>query len=352
MSRYLSGKLSALEPYVPGEQPKNQKFIKLNTNESPFPPSEKAVSYAARAAENLNLYSDPDNTELIEKVAGYYGLKPEQVIVTNGSDEVLNLAFIAFCDKQRPAVFPDITYGFYPVFANVNCVPYEEIPLNRDFTLNVEDYMGLNKVIFLANPDAPTTLKISLDDIRRIAESNPQGIVVIDEAYVDFGNESAVTLVNDYSNLLVTQTFSKSRSLAGARLGMGFAGREIIEDLNTVKFSTNPYNVNRMTAAAGIGAIEDDAYMKANCKTIIENRAYTQKELRKLGFELPDSNTNFVFARHPAYTGEYIYTRLREKGILVRHFTKPAICDWNRITIGTAYEMEMLIKALKEITEE
>lgn len=351
MSRFFSEKYSALEPYVPGEQPQDMEYIKLNTNESPFPPSEKAIKYAAEAAKSLNLYSDPESRDLSRKMAEYYGLEENQVLMTNGSDEILNFAFMAFCDEKKPAVFPDITYGFYPVFAEIDRVPYEEIPLNEDFTINVDDYIGLNKVIFIANPNAPTSIALPLSDIRRIVEGNPDGVVVVDEAYVDFGTESAVTLINDYDNLLVTQTFSKSRSLAGARLGVGMANKDLIQDLNTVKYSTNPYNVNRMTGAAGLGALEDDEYMKANCRTIIENRAYTMAELRRLGFEMPESKTNFVFAKSPDYDGEFIYKELKKRGILVRHFTKPSICQYNRITIGTKEQMEALINALKEIME-
>ncbi len=352
MSRFFSEKYFSLEPYTPGEQPQDMNYIKLNTNESPFPPSKSAIKYAGEAAKKLNLYSDPESKELTKKVASYYGLKEDQVLMTNGSDEILNFAFMAFCDDNHPAVFPDITYGFYPVFAEINKVPYNEIPLNEDFTINVDDYIGLNKTIFIANPNAPTSIALSLSDIKRIVEGNPNSIVVVDEAYVDFGAESAVKLINDYDNLLVTQTFSKSRSLAGARLGMGLSNAKIIQDLNTIKYSTNPYNVNRMTSAAGIGALEDDDYMKENCKTIIENREYTVFELKKLGFEMPDSKANFVFAKHPDFDGEELYKKLKSKGILVRHFTKKSICQYNRITIGTKEQMSTLIKTLSEIMEE
>ena len=259
---------------------------------------------------------------------------------------------MAFCDDMHPAAFADITYGFYPVFAALNHIPYEEIPLRDDFTLNVEDYIGINKTIFIANPNAPTGIAISVEDIKRILESNPNNIVVIDEAYVDFGGESCVPLINEYKNLLVTQTFSKSRSMAGARLGMGFACKELITDLNTVKYSTNPYNINRMTMAAGIGALEDDEYMKENCLAIIENRAYTTFALEDMGFSLTDSSTNFVFAKHPFVSGKEIYLKLKEMGILVRHFDKEKLTEYNRITIGTKEQMDAFIEATKKIIDE
>lgn len=349
MSQFFSKKYSGLTPYTPGEQPKDMQYIKLNTNESPFPPSEKAVNYAFEEAKKYQLYSDPECTALNKKAAEYFGLETENILMTNGSDEILNFAFMAFCDEEHPAAFADITYGFYPVFAQLNNIPYEEIPLNDDFTLNVEDYIGINKTIFIANPNAPTGIAISIKDIKRILESNPDNVVVIDEAYVDFGCESAVKLINEYKNLLVTQTFSKSRSMAGARLGMGFGCKELINDLNTIKYSTNPYNINRTTMAAGIGALEDDAYMKNNCKTIMENREYTSAELKKLGFEMTDSLTNFIFAKHKAVGGKEIYLKLKEKGILVRHFDKEKLKDYNRITVGTKEQMDALLEALKEI---
>lgn len=349
MSQFFSKKYSGLTPYTPGEQPKDMQYIKLNTNESPFPPSEKAINYAFEEAKKYQLYSDPECTALNKKAAEYFGLKTENILMTNGSDEILNFAFMAFCDEEHPAAFADITYGFYPVFAQLNNIPYEEIPLNDDFTLNVEDYIGINKTIFIANPNAPTGIAISIEDIKRILESNPDNVVVIDEAYVDFGCESAVKLINEYKNLLVTQTFSKSRSMAGARLGMGFGCKELINDLNTIKYSTNPYNINRTTMAAGIGALEDDAYMKNNCKIIMENREYTSAELKKLGFEMTDSLTNFIFAKHKTVGGKEVYLKLKEKGILVRHFDKEKLKDYNRITVGTKEQMDALLEALKEI---
>ena len=352
MSAFFSEKYKALTPYTPGEQPKERKFIKLNTNESPFPPSEKAQEYAAKAAENLQLYSDPTCAKLTAKVAEVLGVEADEVLLTNGSDEILNFAFMAFCDEKTPAAFADITYGFYKVFAALNGVPYVEIPLKEDFSIDPTEYYNLGKTVFIANPNAPSGIALSRDTIEEIIKQNPNNVVVVDEAYVDFGAESCVPLIHKYKNLLVTQTFSKSRSMAGARLGFGVACKELIADLNTIKYSTNPYNVNSMTLAAGLGTMEDEAYTQINCQTVQENRAYLAAELDKMGFVQTPSMANFIFAKHPLVSGERIYTALREKGILVRHFTAPRIAEYNRITIGAREEMEALVKALLEILEE
>lgn len=352
MSRFLSYRRKNLVPYTPGEQPKDMKYVKLNTNESPFEPSSKALEYASGVVRKLNLYPDPECKALTQKIADMCGVDYSQVLVTNGSDEILNFAFIAFCDENTKAVFPDVTYGFYPVFAEINNVRYEEIPLNEDFTINVDAFCGINKNIFIANPNAPTGITIPLDDIEKILKTNPDNIVVIDEAYVDFGGVSAIPLINKYDNLIVTQTFSKSRSMAGARLGFGVASSEIIRDLNTVKYSTNPYNINSMTMAAGLGVLEDSEYTKSNCAKIIRNREFTVNELKKLGFSCTDSLANFVFAKHESIDGKEIYLKLKEKGVLVRHFDKERISQYNRITIGNREQMEFLIEKVKEILEE
>ena len=352
MSKFFSSKYSALTPYTPGEQPKERKYIKLNTNESPFPPSEKAIKAAFEAAKSLQLYSDPEQRALTGAVAENLGVDYENVLLTNGSDEILNFAFMAFCDEKHPAVFADLTYGFYKVFAQLNGIPYEEIPLKDDFTIDVNDYIGINKTIFIANPNAPTGILLSVDEIEKIVKSNPDSVVVIDEAYIDFGGETCVPLVKKYDNLLVTRTFSKSRSMAGARLGFGVGCKEIIADLNTIKYSTNPYNVNSMTAAAGIGTMADEEYTLKNCKTIIENREYVSRELKALGFDMTESMTNFIFVKHPRISGEDIYKGLRERGILVRHFTTPRICEYNRITVGSMDEMKSLVAAIKDIIKE
>ncbi len=349
MSKYLSEKYEGLTPYTPGEQPKERKYIKLNTNESPFPPSPKAIAAASEAAKRLQLYSDPEAKRLHEKIAELCGVEPDCVLATNGSDEILNFAFMAFCDREHPAVFPDVTYGFYSVFAELNGIPYEKIPLKDDFTINVDDYCNINKTVFIANPNAPTGIALKLDEIEKIVETNPDNVVVIDEAYVDFGGESAVALTKKYSNLLVTQTFSKSRSMAGARLGFGIACPSLIADLNMIKYSTNPYNVNAMTQAAGVGVLEDEEYTKKNCNTVIENREWTVGRLTSLGFEMTDSKANFIFVKHKDIDGGELYKCLREKGILVRHFTSPRICQYNRITVGSREEMTALVEAISEI---
>lgn len=352
MSRFLSAKFRSLQPYTPGEQPKQRKFIKLNTNESPFPPSKVAQEKAKEALDRLQLYPDPECRVLTEKLAKIYGVKYENMLLTNGSDEILNFAFMAFCDKDTPIVFADITYGFYPVIADLNGIPYEEMPLKEDMTICVDDYIGIGKNIVIANPNAPTGIALPLSDIEKIVSSNPDNIVIIDEAYVDFGGESAVSLIEKYDNLIVTQTFSKSRSMAGARLGYGIANAALIADMNAVKYSTNPYNINAMTMAAGIGTAEDWEYTVNNCKIIMENREYFEDEIEKIGFEYLPSSTNFVFAKHPVISGQKVYDKLREKGILVRHFTKEKIKDYNRITIGTKEQMNALITALYEIVKE
>lgn len=352
MSRFFSKKHAALEPYVPGEQPQDKKYVKLNTNESPFPPSIKAQIAAAHAAEGLNLYSDPECKVLVDAMAARMGVKRENLLFNNGSDEGLNFAFMAFCDEENPAYFADITYGFYPVFAQINHIPYKEIPLKEDLTICVEDYLGLDGTIFIANPNAPTGIALPLEDIERILQANKDHIVVVDEAYVDFGAKSAVSLIDKYDNLLVVQTFSKSRSMAGARLGFCIAQEAIINDLQTIRYSTNPYNINSMTMAAGTAAILDQAYADANAKVIMENRAATAEALKELGFELTDSSTNFLFAKHSIVSGETLYLELKKKGVLIRHFSKVRIKEYNRITIGTMDQMNFFLEKVKEILEE
>jgi len=352
MSRFFSKKYSSLTAYTPGEQPKDMKYIKLNTNESPFPPSPKTQAAVSAEAEKLMLYSDPECTPLVRACAELYGVGEDMVLMTNGSDEILNFAFMAFCDGEHPVVFPDVTYGFYPVFARLNNIPYSTIPLTKDFRINVEAYIGIGKNIFIANPNAPTGIALSISDIERIVESNPDNIVVIDEAYVDFGAESAVPLVHKYDNLIVTMTFSKSRSMAGARLGFGIACPSLIADMNTIKYSTNPYNVNRMTIAAGTAALLDNAYYMHNCELIKENREYTKRRLEELGFYVLPSSANFLFAKTDACGGEELYLKLKARGILVRHFSTERIKDFNRITVGTKEEMDSFLSATEEILKE
>ena len=353
MSRFISKRYRSLIPYVPGEQPKlRSDTIKLNTNESPFPPSEKAISFACEAAKKLERYCDTQCTALREKMADLYGIDKDEIVFTNGSDEVLSLCFMAFCDSKKTALFPDITYGFYKVFADVYCVPYTEIPLNTDFLVEPQSYYYAGKTIFIANPNAPTGISLTKEDIRGILEHNRDDIVIIDEAYIDFGGESVVPLIREYDNLIVTGTFSKSRSMAGARLGFGIASKALITDLNTVRNSLNPYNVNAMTQAAGLGALMDEAYTKANCQTIRNNRAYLTDELRKMGFTVLKSDANFVFAMHPQMNGKALYDYLRGKRIFIRHFETERLKDYNRITIGTREQLVKLLDAIRQFAEE
>lgn len=352
MSRFFSQRYQDLVPYVPGEQPKDKQYIKLNTNESPFPPSPRAQALAAEAAQNLQLYSDPWCKVLNAKAAEMFDISTEEVLFGNGSDELLYFAFMAFCDEKHPVAFPDITYGFYSVYAQFLGINAQKIPLKDDFSIDVNDYIGLNKTIFIANPNAPTGLALPLSDIEAIVKSNPDNVVVIDEAYVDFGWESAIPLTKKYDNLLVIQTLSKSRSMAGGRLGFAVGCKALIGDLNALKFSTNPFNVNRMSMAAGLGALEDTDYFQENCRKIIENRQWTTDQLRALGFAVIDSVTNFVLAKHPALDGKAFYLKLKENGILVRHFDTPRLRDYNRITIGSAQEMQAFVSATKKILEE
>ena len=350
MSKYFSTKLSSLVPYVPGEQPKDMKYVKLNTNESPFAPSPKTMERAKEVIERLNLYSDPEMTLLRKSASKVLGVGENNIVFTNGSDEVLNFAFIAY--GEGGVVFPDITYGFYPVFASLNNIEYKTIPLKEDFSIDYRDYLGLNKTIVIANPNAPTGMDISLDQIEKILLSNPDSVVVIDEAYVDFGATSCAPLTKKYKNLLCVQTFSKSRSMAGARLGFAIADKEIIADLDRVKYSTNPYNVNSLTQIAGRYALIDNDYYMNNAKLIIKAREWTQEELKKLGFETLDSKANFIFAKSDKIDGESLYKALKDKGVLVRYFTKERIKDFNRITVGSLEEMQTFIEKVKEILGE
>jgi len=349
VSRFISHRFDTLKEYVPGEQPQDRKYIKLNTNESPYPPSPAVLDRLNRdETAALKLYSDPDARVLRGKLANLYGLQPENVLVTNGSDEALSFAFMAYTD--RGAVFPDISYGFYKVFAQLYCIPYRQIPLKKDFTVDPADYLNAEgAMIVIANPNAPTGLTLPLRAIEQIAESNPDSVVLIDEAYVDFGGESAVPLLKKYSNLLVVQTFSKSRSMAGARLGYALGSAELIADLNKLRCSTNPYNVNRLTLAAGEAAIDTQAYYTENCRKIIASRTKTADALREMGFTMTDSRANFLFARSDKMSGGELYRALRDRGILVRHFDAPRISDYLRITVGSPEEMHALTDALRDI---
>ncbi len=352
MSKFLLDAKKTLKAYVPGEQPQDKRYIKLNTNESPFKPSKRAIRGAIRASKSLRLYPDPEVKNLINRLAKLCEVNGENILTANGSDEVLNFIFMAFCGQNRPAVFPDISYGFYSVFAKNNGVSYKEIPLGENFEIKVEDYLGVNANIFIANPNAPTGLALSLEDIEKIAKSNPENVVVIDEAYVDFGGESAIPLTKKYKNLIVVQTFSKSRSMAGARLGFCVADKDIISDLKLMKYSVNPYNVNSMTYAAAVGVLDDNEYTLKNCKKIIEARNYTVGELNGLGFTVLDSKANFIFCSTDKISGENLYKELKNRGVLIRYFNKPRIDNYIRVTIGSMKQMKIFINTVKSILGE
>lgn len=350
MSRFFASALRGLAPYTPGEQPRGvENLIKLNTNESPFPPGPKVLDALNRAeAEKLRLYSDPACTDFLAALAKTYGVAENEVFAGNGSDEVLAFAFCAFCEKG--AAFADLTYGFYPVFARLFGVPAREIPLRADFSLAVEDYADEPGTLFIANPNAPTGLCLPLADIETLLRQRPERLVVVDEAYVDFGGESAVPLLRKYDNLLIVGTFSKSRSLAGARLGYAIGGAALIADLNTVKFSFNPYNINRLTLAAGTAALADAEYYAEKCAEIAAVRDAAAKALRALGFSVTDSKANFLFVgAHPRISGADYFAALRRHAILVRHFGVPRIADWVRVTVGTRAQMERVVDVTKAI---
>ena len=352
MSRFLSPVHAALTPYTPGEQPLDMSYTKLNTNESPFPPSPAVAEAVAGETGKLNLYNDTNCTALRAAAAELWGVKPENIVAVNGSDEILYLSFLAFCDTDHPVAFPDISYGFYPVYADLMHIPARIIPLREDFSVDPADYAGLNETIVIANPNAPTGMALSPDQIETIVRSNPDNVVIIDEAYVDFGAESCVPLIGKYENLLVTQTFSKSRSLAGARLGFGIGSETLIRDLNTIRFSIHPYNVNRMTQAAGAAAIADNAYYMDNCRRIAEIRAYTTRELEALGFEVLPSKANFLFARSADVPGGELYRALKARGVLVRWIDLDRIREFTRITVGSREQMDILLGAVRSTLKE
>lgn len=348
MSIYLNQQLSRLVPYTPGEQPQDRQFIKLNTNESPYPPPPAVMqAFTQTEMENLRLYSDPQARRLKQQLAKQYGVESENVFVTNGSDEALCIAFMAYAKDGRGVAFPDISYGFYSVFSDLYGIEVQKVPLKEDFSIDPQQYFNLHKTIVIANPNAPTGLALSLDEVQNIVANNADSVVMIDEAYVDFGAESAVQLTKKYPNLLVVQTFSKSRSMAGARLGYAIGNAALIQDLETIRFSINPYNVNRVTLKAGELALQNQPYFDENCKRIIRTRQVVQTRLRELGFVLTDSKTNFVFAKPPKGDAKQLYLALKENGILVRHFDQPRVCDYLRITIGSEQEMECFLKTVE-----
>lgn len=349
MSRYLSPTLTSLKPYTPGEQPQDRSYIKLNTNESPYPPATAVVEAIQAETGRLQLYPDPACTALRQAAARYYGIDPDEVMAGNGSDENLFFALRAFCDETHPLAHADVTYGCYAVWCGLLHIPEDVIPLEEDFRLDPAKYYGRGETIVIANPNAPTGLALPPEEIAKIAAANPDNVVIVDEAYVDFGAESCVPLIHSYDNLLVVQTFSKSRQMAGARLGFAMGCKELIADLERVRSSLNPYNINRMTLAAGIAALESTGYFNETRQQICETRAWTAEQLARRGFELTDSRTNFLFARTDRMEGGALYQALRDKGVLVRHFGGPRTSDWLRITVGTLEQMEILMARLDEI---
>lgn len=350
--RFWSSRIQALVPYTPGEQPKDRVFIKLNTNENPYPPSPKVLEAIQNATdERLRLYPDPESTALRNAIAEYHGIKPEQVFCGNGSDEVLGLCFYAFFSPDKKVVFPDITYSFYPVYTELFQLDYEEIPLNEDFSLPVEKFLGGNGGAVICNPNAPTGKALPLSAIRQILEANPDVVILVDEAYADFGAESAVSLIDEYPNLVTVHTLSKSRSLAGMRLGYALGNPDLIAAVNCVKNSFNSYPIDRLAMAAGEAAIRDVPYFKETCSKVIATRERTTKMLRDLGFNIHDSNANFIFISHPDKSGEELQQALRDRGVLVRWFNKPRIREYLRVSIGTDQEMEAMCTACKEILQ-
>ena len=349
MSRFLDARFSSLKPYTPGEQPRGRSYIKLNTNECPYPPSPKVLEAVnADALNDLRLYSDPTARALTDAIAAAYGVGGDQVFAGNGSDEVLAFAFQAFCG-ERGVVMPEISYGFYPVFAELYGICARKIPLRADFTIDPAQYLMPGENVVIANPNAPTGLALTLDQIEMILRAHPDDVVLIDEAYVDFGAESAVKLLDRYDNLLVVQTFSKSRALAGGRLGFALGSPALIADLNTIKFSFHPYNCDRLIQAIGIASVQDAEYMRACTGRIIATREMCKAELRDMGCDVTDSLGNFLFVRLPGFAGGDAYRALRERGILVRWFDVESIRDWLRITVGSEEEMQILLGTVRDL---
>lgn len=351
MSQFWSQSVRSLEPYVPGEQPLVQNLIKLNTNEHPMPPSDRVLQAIAREVDgSLRLYPDPNATALKAAIARRYGMESENVFVGNGSDEVLAHVFFALLKQSRPLLFPDLTYGFYPVYCKLYDIQFRTVALDDAFRIRLEDYLPGNGepagAIIFANPNAPTGIAMPLDSIRQIVRANADIPVVVDEAYVDFGAQSAVSLIAEHPNLLVTHTLSKSRSLAGLRVGYAIGSAELINGLERVKNSFNSYPLDRLAQAGALAAIEDDAHFEAACRQVIETRDKLSASLQALGFEVLPSSANFVFARHPDHQGQQLAAWLRERAILVRHFDKPRIRDFLRITVGTPEQCQCLMDAL------
>lgn len=337
-------------PYTPGEQPNKKNMVKLNTNECPYPPApgvQKAI--AEMDSDAFRLYPDPTASALVEGLAQYYGLKKEQVFVGVGSDDVISMAFLTFFNSEKPILFPDVTYSFYDVWAELYRIPYKTCALKEDFSIDPEDYKQPNGGVIFPNPNAPTGLYESLDKVEEIIAANPDVVVIVDEAYVDFGGKSALPLIEKYENLLVVQTFSKSRAMAGMRIGFAFGNEKLIGYLNDAKFSFNSYTMNRPSLILGAEALKDDVYFKTTVQKIMDTRERTKAALTELGFTFPDSMANFIFASHKSVPAKEIFDQLKAKDIYVRYWNKPRINNSLRISIGTDEEMDKLIAALKEI---
>lgn len=350
MTRFWSPVVHTLSPYVPGEQPKQDGVVKLNTNENPYPPSPRVEAAIAASTDRLRLYPDPRASKLREAIAARYGVAAEEVFVGNGSDEVLAHTFQALLKHDAPLLFPDITYSFYPVYSGLYGIRYEEVPLDAAMCVAIADYRQSCSSILLPNPNAPTGIALSRAEVETLLNEHPDQLVVIDEAYIDFGGESAVPLVARYDNLLVVQTLSKSRALAGLRVGFAIGQRPLIEALERVKDSFNSYPLGGLAQAGAIAAIEDEAWFAETRRRIIASREKLVRELGMLGFEVLPSAANFVFTRHPGHSGAKLFAQLREHGVLVRHFRKSRIEDFLRITVGTDEQCSRLIAVLRELT--
>ncbi|MDP4147344.1 MAG: histidinol-phosphate transaminase [Bacillota bacterium] len=353
MSKFWSEITKSIEPYVPGEQPKDKKYIKLNTNENPYPPSPKVLEAIKNAANgDLRLYPDPNCDELRETVAEYYGLNKNQIFIGNGSDEVLAFSFQAFFNPDSAIVFPDISYSFYPVYADLYNIKYRLAKLTEDFSIPVDEFLTKNGGVVIPNPNAPTAKYLDVDAIKKILDYNSEKVVIIDEAYIDFGGTSVVNLIKDYPNLLVVQTLSKSRSLAGIRIGFALGQEDLIQGLDRIKNSFNSYTIDRVASAAAVAAFKDVEYFKETTARIVNTRELVTEKLTALGFKVIPSKANFVFAAHESYSGEEIFKRLRDKGILVRYFNKERINNFLRISIGSEEEMDVFIEKAKEVINE
>ena len=350
--REWENNIRKVEPYVPGEQPKQDNVIKLNTNENPYPPTPMVTDAAGHFnMDKLRLYPDPEAADLVGAIAGYYGMNKNQVFVGVGSDDVISMCFLTFFNSDKPVLFPDITYSFYSVWADLYRIPYENPKLDADFKIVPEDYYKENGGVIFPNPNAPTALYMELDKVEDIIKHNQDVVVIIDEAYIDFGGKSALEFVNKYENVLVVQTFSKSRSMAGMRIGYAFGNEKLIKALNDVKYSFNSYTMNATSLAYGVCAVKDKQYFEKCVNEIIKTRQYSAQKLTELGFTFPESKANFIFATHKSVPAAKIFEELKKRNIYVRYFNKPVIDNYLRITIGTKEQVDKLFEALADIVD-